>query len=270
MRSLESPLTAIHEHRTATLAADEAVRLNRASGGAPAMPMSSQWTPADRRIGMWSCYLVFALGLAYVPTMVAGFVAAGGLSAPIPDPYQAVMELLILLLAPTLVVAFAALYRYASPSAKTLSLSALLLVALMAGITICVHFVLLTVGRQANETTLPGFALLFSWTWPSMTYALDIAAWDFCLGLALLLVAPVFSGSRLARWVRYGAILSGVLCLAGIMGAVLGNMTYRDIGILGYGGVLPVVALLMGRLFSRTPTESVPRAVRRLRQRIPG
>jgi hypothetical protein len=163
------------------------------------------------------------------------------------------MELMLRLLAPALVVAFAALYRYASPSGKTLSLSALVLVALMAGITICVHFVVLTVGRQANETTLPGFGLLFSWTWPSMIYALDIAAWDFCLGLALLLVAPVFSGSRLARWVRYGAILSGVLCLAGIAGAVLGNMTYRDIGILGYGGVLPVVALLMGRLFSRTP-----------------
>jgi hypothetical protein len=29
-------------------------------------------------------------------------------------------------------------------------------------------------------------------------------------------------------------------------GAVLGNMTCRDIGILGYGGVLPVVALLLG------------------------
>src|SRR5438128_1243555 len=132
------------------------------------MPMSSQWTRADRRIGLWSCYLVFALGLAYVPTMIAGFVAVGGLSAPIPDPYLAAMELMILLLAPTLVVAFAALYRYASPSAKTLSLSALLLVALMAGITICVHFVVLSVGRQADETTVPGLALLIYWSWLSV------------------------------------------------------------------------------------------------------
>jgi len=30
-------------------------------------------------------------------------------------------------------------------------------------------------------------------------------------------------------------------------------MNVRNIGVLGYGGVLPVVALLMGRLFSRTP-----------------
>jgi len=217
------------------------------------MQMSSQQTRADRLIGMWSCYLVFTLALAYVPTMAAGFVAGGGLSAPIRDPYLAVMELLILLLAPALVVAFAALYHYASPSGKTLSLSALVLVALMAGMTVCVHFVVLSVGRQVNETTLPGFARLFSWTWPSMIYALDIAAWDFCLGIALVLVAPVFSGSRLARWVRYGAILSGLLCLAGLTGAILGNMNFRNIGIVGYAVVLPVVMLLMGRLFWRTP-----------------
>ena len=41
MRPLESPLTAIYEERTGTLAADEAARLNGASGGALAMQMSS-------------------------------------------------------------------------------------------------------------------------------------------------------------------------------------------------------------------------------------
>jgi hypothetical protein len=134
----------------------------------------------------------------------------------------------------------------------------------LAGITICVHFVFLSVGRQANETTLPGFAPLFSWTWPSVIFALDIAAWDFCLGLPLLLVAPAFSGSRLARWVRCGAILSGLLCLAGMTGAVLGNMNVSNIGVLGYGGVLPVVALLMGRLLSRTPPSDELPVSRRL------
>jgi len=46
--------------------------------------------------------------------MGLGFVAGGGgFSAPIPDPYQAVMELLILLLSVALIVAFAALHAYA-------------------------------------------------------------------------------------------------------------------------------------------------------------
>jgi hypothetical protein len=109
------------------------------------------------------------------------------------------------------------------------------------------------VGRQANETTLPGFKMLFSWTWPSMIYALDIAAWDFCLGVGLLLAASVFSGSRLAAWVRRGLIISGLLCLGGLLGAVLGDMNVRNIGVLGYAFVLPVVMLQMGRLFAATP-----------------
>lgn len=213
--------------------------------------MTTAWTRIDKRIGAWSCYFVFGLSLAYVPTMVAGFVSNGGVGAPIRDPYLAVMELLILALAPTLVVVFATLYRFVGASGKTLSLSALLLVVLMAGITVCVHFILLTIGRAASEATLPGFTHLFTWTWPSVVYALDIASWDFCLGLALVLAAPAVSGGRLASWVRWGMLLSGLLCLAGLMGAVTGNMVQvRNIGIVGYAVILPVVMLLMGRMFS--------------------
>jgi hypothetical protein len=218
--------------------------------------VQTEWTSMDRLLGKWSCYIVFVLALAYVPTMAAGFLANGDLSAPIRDPYLAIMELLILLLSVALVVAFAALHAYAPASKKTLSLSALVLVALTAGITICVHFIVLTVGRQANEATLPGFTLLFSWTWPSMIYALDIASWDFCLGFALLLTAPVFYGGRRSTWIRRGMMVSGILCLGGLLGAVLGNMNVRNIGIVGYAFVLPVVMLLMGKLFAATPAAS--------------
>jgi hypothetical protein len=162
------------------------------------------------------------------------------------------MELLILPLGVALIVAFAALHAYAPASKKTLSFSALLLVALTTGLTTCVHFVLLTVGRQASEATLPGFTLLFSWTWPSMVYALDIAAWDFCLAFALLLAAPVFRGGRLPTRVRRGLVISGVLSFGGLLGAVLGNMNVRNIGIVGYAVVLPVVMLMMCRLFAAT------------------
>ena len=44
------------------------------------------WTAGDRQVSRWACYVFFALSLAYVPTMGAGFVASGGLSAPIRDP----------------------------------------------------------------------------------------------------------------------------------------------------------------------------------------
>jgi hypothetical protein len=210
------------------------------------------WTAADRNVGRWACYVFVACSLAYVPAMGAGFVASGGFSAPIRDPYLAIMELLILPLAVSLVVVLAVVHAYALPSAKTLSLAGLVLGTLAAGITTCVHLVLLTVGREANATTLPGYDVLLSWDWPSVVYALDVAAWDLCLGSALILAAAAFPGPGLSALVRRGLQLSGALCLAGLLGAALGNMDVRDIGIVGYALVLPAVALGMARLFSVT------------------
>ena len=42
----------------------------------------TEWTSTDRLAGRYSCYVFFALALVYVPTMVAGFIAVGGLGAP--------------------------------------------------------------------------------------------------------------------------------------------------------------------------------------------
>jgi hypothetical protein len=220
--------------------------------------LRTDWTRAGMLLSAWTCYLVFGLSAAYVPTMVIGFVSQGGLARPLGDPFLAIMELLILLLAPALVVVFATVHMYAAPAKRILSLSALVFVALMAGITVSEHTVLLTVGRQANEATLPGFARLFSWTWPSATYALDIVAWDLFLGLALVLASPVFGQGRLEGWVRKGLLLSGTLCLVGLIGMPLGNMQFRDIGIIGYAGVLPVVMLLMARIFGRLAALDLP------------
>jgi hypothetical protein len=215
------------------------------------------WTATDRNVGRWACYAFFALALAYVPAMGAGLVASGGFAAPIADPYLAVMELLILPLAVSLVVVLATAHSYARPAGKTLSLAALVLGTLAAGITICVHLVLLTVGRQADATTLPGYERLLSWTWPSVVYALDVAAWDLCLGSALVLAGLAFSGPGLSTLVRRGLLLSGALCLAGLLGAGLGNMDVRNIGVVGYALALPVVLLVMARLFSVTPVTPV-------------
>jgi hypothetical protein len=43
--------------------------------------------------------------------------------------------------------------------------------------------------------------------------------------------------------------MSGVLALAGISGAVVGDMQLRMIGVVGYAGLFPVVALLLAILF---------------------
>jgi hypothetical protein len=86
------------------------------------------WTLTDRNLGRWACYVFFALSLAYVPAIGAGFLANGNV---------------------------------------------------------------------------------------------DIASWD--------------------------------LCLAGLLGAAMGNMEVRNIGIVGYALVLPAAILVLTRLFSVSP-----------------
>jgi len=76
---------------------------------------STTLTARDRQLGRWACYVFFALSLAYVPAMGAGFGANGGFSAPIRDLYLAVMELLILPLAVSLVVVLPCAHTHARP-----------------------------------------------------------------------------------------------------------------------------------------------------------
>ena len=81
--------------------------------------------------------------------------------------------------------------------------------------------------------------------------SLDILAWDVFFALSVLFAAPVFSGKRLATWNRVLLVAGGVLALvlAGLNGVIADDMQLRDIGIIGYAGVFPVVALLLVTLF---------------------
>lgn len=215
-------------------------------------PPHPTWTSTERTVGRAACWAILLLSLAYVPAMLAGFLANGGFDKPVADPYLAVMEVLILLMAIPLVALFACVHSYAPANRKTLTLSAFALVTLAVGITVCVHVVLLTAGRQLDATS-PGYDLLFSWTWPSVAFALDIASWDFFLGFGLILAATAFTGPGLPVLVRRGLQLSGAVCLFGLVGAATGNMGLRDIGIAGYAVILPVVLLVMARVFAATP-----------------
>jgi hypothetical protein len=46
-------------------------------------------------------------------------------------------------------------------------------------------------------------------------------------------------------------ILSGTLCVAGLLGPALGDLRFQVLGILGYAGVFPVICLLLAVLFAR-------------------
>ncbi len=210
------------------------------------------FTPQHRTIGRTAAWAVSILLVVYAVTTVLGFLSLKSPLDPIGDPYFSIMELLTVLIAPLLVLSMVAVHAYASPDVKAYSFSALVFMIILAAITSCVHFVILTVGHQIEATGLPWVPLFLSFRWPSVVYALDILAWDWFFALSMLFAAPVFKGRGLEGAVRILMIISGVLSLVGLIGVPLADMQIRNIGIIGYAIVAIVVFLLLGIVFGRT------------------
>ena len=217
------------------------------------------FTSQHRAMGRTAGWGVFCLGAVYSVTLVLGFLSIKSPQDPIGDPYFGIMELLIILMLPFMVVSMVAVHAYASPETKAYSLVALVFMILVTSISSSVHFVLLTVGRQVESTNSTWVPWILSFKWPSVTYALDILAWDWFFALSMLFAAPVFQAGRLEKTVRILMIVSGVLSLIGLIGVPLANMQVRNIGIIGYGVTAPIVFLLLGIVFGRIQHDLSPK-----------
>lgn len=219
----------------------------------------SDWTQTDRRIGIWSAAAVAVIIGAYIIVGLVGFVARPPNPDPLHevDPYLAILEILIILVAVALVVMMTAVYAYAPPNQKTHSLVALACMTALAIITCSTHFASLTVGRQVDSSLSSVLLQQLSFErWPSLALALDLLAWDFFLGLSMLFAAPVFKGDGLPNRVRVSMIVVGTLCLLGTLGPLQGRMYIQYLGITGYDFVLPVASVLLALLFIRSTAQA--------------
>jgi len=216
-----------------------------------------KFTATARSLGIFSAAATVILLVAYALTLAVGLLSLESPQQPIGEPMFTLLEVLIISMMPAMVALMVVVHAWAPMHLKTLSLTSVVFMGLLAGVTCIVHFVMLTLSRQpefAGQSWLP---LVMSFNWPSVVYALDILGWDVFFALSMLFAAPVFWGSRLAACIRVLMIASGVLALAGLSGVVVGDMQVRNIGIVGYVGVFLVVAALLAVLFYReTPLEA--------------
>jgi hypothetical protein len=227
-------------------------RSNPPDPGDPQGGLSPEdFSPPARRFGIAAAGTVVVLNLAYAVVLMLGLRSLRSPADPIADPYFALMELLILLIAPALVAMMAAVHAFAPHDLKVFSLTAVVFTGMLAVLTSAIHIVILTVGRLVPPAEAPWLATFLAFRWPSVVYALDILAWDLFYPLAVLFAAPVFRGGGIARWVRTSLLLSGALSLAGLAAMVVGDMGIRIVGIVGYAGLLPVIALLIAIVFAR-------------------
>ena len=211
-----------------------------------------KFTATARSLGIFSAAVTVILLVAYTVTLTVGLASLNSPDQPIGDPMFTILEVLIILMMPAMVALMVAVHAWAPTHAKPLTLTAVVFMGLLAGVTCVVHFCVLTLSRQPEFAGQQWLPLVLSFKWPSVVYALDILAWDVFFPLSMLFAAPVFGGGRLAARIRALMIASGVLSLAGLSGVVTGNMQWRNIGIVGYVGVFLFVAALLAILFYRT------------------
>ena len=159
----------------------------------------------EYRIGIWSARVIIVVNLAYVVVIVAGFASIGNLRDPLPDPYLAVAELMILVLAPVMVMLLAVVHVCAPPHRRLFSLTAFGWMLLAAGLTMMVHLVELTVARRVDPASVPGFPRLFDFAWPSMLYAIDVVARGTCCSGCHCCLPRPCSPARGTRWCDGGS-----------------------------------------------------------------
>jgi len=210
------------------------------------------FTASARRLGIASASGTVLLSVAYAIPLTFGLLALPSPDEPIGDPWFPMMEILIILTMPVMVALMVAVHAWAAPQTKVYGLLALMFMGLLTVVTCSVHFVILSVTHRAEFAEQSWVPLLVSFRWLSVTYALDVLAWDVFFALAVLAAAPIFSGSRLATSIRVLLIISGTLSLGGLSGVFIDESNLRSIGIVGYAAVFPVAALLLAILFYRT------------------
>jgi hypothetical protein len=216
--------------------------------------MSLRFNQTSRRLGIISAAVTVIVLTAYAVTLAIGFASLSSPDEPIGDPMFSILEVLIIMIMPAAVTLMVSIHAWSPVHLKTLSFTAVIFMALVAVVTSCLHFVILTISRHDAFVHQEWLQLFLSFQWPSVAYALDILAWDIFFPLSMFFASMVFRGNRLNNWIRRTMILSGTLAVAGLSGVMLGDMQYRNIGIIGYVGVFFIVVVLVGILFYRTET----------------
>src|SRR5215207_1789929 len=107
-----------------------------------------KFTATARSLGIFSAAATVILLVAYAVTLTVGLSSLESPQQPVGDPMFSILEVLIIITMPAMVALMVAVHAWAPMHAKTLSLTSLVFMGLLAGVTCTLHFVILTLTRQ--------------------------------------------------------------------------------------------------------------------------
>src|SRR5918998_3801497 len=129
------------------------------------MGAGMKFTATARSFGILSAAATVILLVAYAVTLVVGLLSLESPQEPIGDPMFTILEILIIVMMPAMVALMVAVHAWAPMHVKALSLTSLIFMSLLAGVTCSLHFIILTLSRQPEFSGQPWQPLVFSFEW---------------------------------------------------------------------------------------------------------
>jgi hypothetical protein len=118
-----------------------------------------------------------------------------------------------------------------------------------------VHFGLMRLSFSKGIT--PGMEHFLRWNFDSPSVSSGSLGWTFFIGLAFLVVAPIFSGDRLTRSLRYSFLAAGAFALLGVAGHFLNSVPITAFYLLGFTLAGIALAIFSAILFSRLGAQAM-------------
>jgi hypothetical protein len=215
------------------------------------------------KLGYWSAILFTILFVGYgtgvvsmilflpLPpwTSLPDFVAA---AQPASLVVYTLIQLIAFLSMPVAVILFGSFHDYARDDKKILTRIALCAMVAAMVLGNQMYFVHFGAARQSiSEGIFAGLEQFVEWNPDSVIMASGTLGWTFFYGVAFIFVAPVFSGGRLERGLRYASLICGVCGILGWIGAMLGSSVLGLVYMAGGTVTVTVVAILASMLFKR-------------------
>jgi hypothetical protein len=177
------------------------------------------------------------------------------------DPIQMAMTVVpSILLAPSFLGLVAATHELAPSEHRIWTVLAGMFAVLYAGVVGVNYFLQLTVVRQNLSTGVTEGMSLFAMGNPvSVFWELEILGY-FCQGVAAALLAIVFTGERIATWLRWMLIAVFVTAAIGVVAAIKGISFTDPVFAVGSGAwtvVFPVTMVLSAVYFRRQPARCI-------------
>ena len=173
-------------------------------------------------VGFFACFIYFIVTIGFIITKESTFLMG--------------MELVTILSTPIFLALFAVMpIKNSAKKCIGRDLSLIFMSCCMV-LTSVAHFVNLTVTQPLIKSGVFVPTYLQIGQWPSVEMAVDYLAWGFFMGLAFLSSSfTVSKENKRLKTLKNTLLLSGLLCLLGILGVTLINENCWYLAPIGYG-----------------------------------